>query len=39
MQDEYYLLGAEDTGDILEGNHLVVGMHIDEAVYSSLYHG
>ena len=39
MQDEYYLLGAEDTGDLAEGNHLVVGMHIDEAVYSSLYYG
>ena len=39
MQDEYYLLGAEETGDISEGNHLVVGMQIDEAVYSSLYYG
>ena len=34
-----YLLGAEETGDISDGNHLVVGMHIDEAVYSSLYYG
>ena len=39
MQEEYYLLGAEETGDISEGNHLVVGMHIDEAVYSSIYYG
>ena len=39
MQDGYYLLGAEDTGDLAEGNHLVVGMHIDEAVCSSLYYG
>ena len=39
MQDEYYLLDAEDTGDMSEGNHLVVGMHIDEAVYSSIYYG
>ena len=39
MQDEYYMLGAEETGDISEGNHLVVGMHIDEAVYSSIYYG
>lgn len=39
MSKEYYLLGAENTGDIAEGNHLVVGMHIDEAVYSSLYYG
>ena len=39
MQDEYYLLGAEDTGDLAEGNHLVVGMHIDEAVYAPLYYG
>ena len=39
MQEEYYLLGAEETGDKSDGNHLVVGMHIDEAVYSSLYYG
>ena len=39
MQEEYYLLGAEETGDISDGNHLVVGMHIDEAVYSNLYYG
>ena len=39
MQDEYYLLGAEDTGDISDGNHLVVGMQIDEAVYSGIYYG
>ena len=39
MQDEYYLLGAEETGDLSEGNHLVVGMHIDEAVYAPLYYG
>ena len=39
MQKEYYLLSAEATGDISEGNHLVVGMHIDEAVYAPLYYG